>query len=165
MNKGSEFDRLESYVSTLLAKYEQLLEKHKKLQKRVEQREEEILELKAKITSADTERGDISRRIKGLIDQIEEWETGLEDGVEAAGHQAETAAPEDENQDRLGESEETLEKESGSSGDQSPENPGSREKTDADVDGEVLPEASEEEREGGQQHLFSVGRYRSDYGK
>lgn len=77
MNQASEFDRLEKYVSKLLEKHEQLLDKHAQLQKRVQQREDEIRELQGKVSSADSERGDISNRIKGLIDQIEEWEATL----------------------------------------------------------------------------------------
>lgn len=77
MNQASEFDRLEKYVSKLLEKHEQLLEKHAQLQRRIQQREDEIEELKGKVSSADSERGDISNRIKGLIDQIEEWEATL----------------------------------------------------------------------------------------
>jgi|GEM_PF-845086 chromosome segregation ATPase len=77
MNQASEFDRLEKYVSKLLEKHEQLLDKHAQLQRRVQQREDEIQELKGKVSSADSERGDMSNRIKGLIDQIEEWEATL----------------------------------------------------------------------------------------
>lgn len=77
MNQASEFDRLEKYVSKLLEKHEQLLEKHAQLQRRVQQREDEIEDLKGKVSSADSERGALSNRIKGLIDQIEEWQSSL----------------------------------------------------------------------------------------
>jgi chromosome segregation ATPase len=75
MNQGSEFDRLDQYVGRLLAQYDQLLEKTSQLQSLLRQKEDEIRQLQGKVSSADSERGDISNRIKGLIDQIEEWQS------------------------------------------------------------------------------------------
>ena len=77
MDQGSEFERLERYVVKLLAQYDQLLQENIKLQKSVEQKEEEIAALRIEVNSANTERGDISSRIKALIDQIEEWESAI----------------------------------------------------------------------------------------
>lgn len=77
MDQESEFERLERYVSKLLAQYDTLLEDNSILLKSVEQKDDEIRELKSQINSADTERGDISNRIKALIDQIEEWESTI----------------------------------------------------------------------------------------
>lgn len=77
MDQESEFERLERYVSKLLAQYDRLLEENSTLVKTVEQKDEEIHELRNQINSADTERGDISIRIKALIDQIEEWESTI----------------------------------------------------------------------------------------
>ena len=73
----SKFERLERYVVKLLAQYDQLLEENLRLRKSVEQKEEEIKALQVEVNSADTERGDISSRIKALIDQIEEWESAI----------------------------------------------------------------------------------------
>lgn len=77
MNQGNEFNRLEEYVGKLLAQYEQLLAENSKLYNRIAQMEEEIGSLQKEVNSADSERGDISSRIKGLIDKIEEWEATL----------------------------------------------------------------------------------------
>jgi chromosome segregation ATPase len=77
MDQESEFERLERYVSKLLAQYDRLLEENSTLVKTIEQKDEEIHELRNQINSADTERGDISIRIKALIDQIEEWESTI----------------------------------------------------------------------------------------
>lgn len=75
MSQGSEFDRLEQFVGKLLARYDQLLDKNTQLKRLLQQREYEIRELKDRVNAADSERGDISSRIKGLIDQIEEWQS------------------------------------------------------------------------------------------
>lgn len=86
MDQESEFERLERYVSKLLAQYDRLLNENSNLRKSVEQKDEEILELKNQINSADTERGDISNRIKALIDQIEEWESAISTSTATTEH-------------------------------------------------------------------------------
>lgn len=88
MDQESEFERLERYVSRLLTQYDRLLEENSVLLKNLEQKENEIQDLNNKINSADTERGDISNRIKALIDQIEEWESTISN-TDASTEQAE----------------------------------------------------------------------------
>jgi chromosome segregation ATPase len=90
MSQESEFERLERYVSKLLAQYDSLLEENSILLRSVKQKDEEIRELKNQINSADTERGDISNRIKALIDQIEEWESTISN-ADAASERPETS--------------------------------------------------------------------------
>ncbi len=75
MSQGSEFERLEQFVGKLLTQYDQLLDKNTQLKGLVQQKEDEIEELRDRLNTADSERGDISSRIKGLIDQIEEWQS------------------------------------------------------------------------------------------
>ncbi|MFN2352910.1 MAG: hypothetical protein ABR512_00105 [Desulfopila sp.] len=153
MNQASEFDRLEKYVGKLLEKHEQLLDKHAQLQRRVQQREDEIEDLKGKLGSADSERGNISRRIKGLIDQIEEWQSSLDEpesldesssvveegeipGMDLVDVESEAdAVPEEEGEDSIDEP-------------QSVENGG-----------------KVEDRETTQQNLFSVDPWRKDAGR
>ncbi len=77
MSQNSEFERLEQFVAQLLGQYKQLLDKNSQLQSLVHKKEKDIRELQSRISSADSERGDISNRIKGLIDQIEEWQANL----------------------------------------------------------------------------------------
>ncbi len=84
MSQNTEFDRLEKFVSKLLNKYDKLREKNTELQTLLHQREEEISILKNEINNADNERGDLSNRVKGLIEQIEEWESALEESQESA---------------------------------------------------------------------------------
>ena len=83
MSQNTEFDRLEKFVSKLLNKYDKLREKNTELQTLLHQREEEIGILKNEINNADNERGDLSNRVKGLIEQIEEWESALEESQES----------------------------------------------------------------------------------
>lgn len=71
-----EFDRLEDFVANLLEKYDSLKTEYGKLETLLAQRDEEIAILEEEISSAESERGQISSRVKGLIDQIEEWESG-----------------------------------------------------------------------------------------
>ena len=82
MSQNSEFDRLEQFVAQLLSQYKQLLDKNSELQRILHTKEEDISELQSRINSADSERGDISTRIKGLIDQIEDWQSNLPEADE-----------------------------------------------------------------------------------
>lgn len=96
MVQENEFDRLERFVHKLLSRYEQLLDKNVQLQKLLQQRQDEIEELRSRVDSADSERGDISKRIKNLIEEIEEWQTAFaEEGEEQAGVEAESPQQEE----------------------------------------------------------------------
>ena len=75
----SEFERLEEFVAKLLKKHDELRKRYSTLQNELLDKEREIKLLQDQIESADSERGDISRRVKGLIDQIEEWESDIDE--------------------------------------------------------------------------------------
>lgn len=94
----NEFDRLEQFVSKLLAKYDQLREEKHRLEEVISKKDEEINNLRAEISSADSERGDITLRVKGLIEQIEEWETAINEpeAKEEVDKQEDAYAVEDE---------------------------------------------------------------------
>jgi uncharacterized coiled-coil DUF342 family protein len=77
MSQNGEFDRLEQFVAQLLSQYNQLLEKNSQLQRLLQEKNNVISDLQSTVSSADSERGNISNRIKGLIDQIEEWQSNL----------------------------------------------------------------------------------------
>ncbi len=77
MDQGSEFERLEQYVNKLIVQFDKLHEENSRLRDTLEQQQSKIESLEKEINSADSERGDISNRIKGLIDRIEEWESAL----------------------------------------------------------------------------------------
>lgn len=82
MDHGSEFSRLEGYIGKLLKQYDEVVVENGKLQQRIIHLEEEIDGLQSAVRSADSERGDISSRIKGLIEKIEDWEATLDSGFE-----------------------------------------------------------------------------------
>lgn len=77
MDQGSEFERLEQYINKLIVQYDKLYEENARLKENLEQQQITIDSLEKKINSADSERGNISNRIKGLIDRIEVWESAL----------------------------------------------------------------------------------------
>jgi len=96
MVQENEFERLEKFVHKLLSQYEQLLDKNVQLQKLLQQRQDEIEELRSRVDSADSERGDISQRIKNLIEEIEEWQHAFaEEGEEQDGTEAESPQQEE----------------------------------------------------------------------
>ncbi len=74
MVQKREFDRLEQFVGRLLTQFDQLREEKQRLETRLSEKETEIVNLQEELSSADTARGVITNRVKGLIDQIEEWE-------------------------------------------------------------------------------------------
>ncbi len=77
MTQEREFDRLELFVSRLLTQFDQLRQENKRLESLLVQRETEITDLKTELSSADSAKGDITNRVRGLIEQIEEWETDI----------------------------------------------------------------------------------------
>lgn len=78
MTQKREFDRLEQFVKKMLVQFDQLRIEKTQLESLVGEKEQEIAELREELVSADSARGDISSRVKGLIEQIEEWEADLD---------------------------------------------------------------------------------------
>lgn len=79
MTQGSELEKLEAFVKSLLAKYSTLKGTKEALERGVAQRDTKISELQATIESLSSERGDVSNRVGSLLSQIEEWEDSLEE--------------------------------------------------------------------------------------
>jgi chromosome segregation ATPase len=77
MTEGNELQRLEGFVAKLLAEYNGLKEEKSRLLEDLQQREEKISALESELASAQTERSDVGSRVKGLIKQIEAWESTL----------------------------------------------------------------------------------------
>jgi|WetSurMetagenome_2_1015567.scaffolds.fasta_scaffold490247_1 hypothetical protein len=77
MAQGNELERLEGFVAKLLTEYNGLREEKERLLDDLRQREEKITMLESELASAQTERSDVGNRVKGLIQQIEEWESSL----------------------------------------------------------------------------------------
>lgn len=81
MSNDNELKRLESFVSKLLKSFQELKEENGRLTRNLQEREETIAGLKSQLAVNDTERHEISNRVSGLIEQIEEWEINLGEEV------------------------------------------------------------------------------------
>ena len=102
MDRDTELQRLEQFVEKLLLNFSELKEQKKNLLSRLKDRDTTILELEANvadlegtiaelegsISSKDSERTEISLRVNKLVEQIEDWELGLDDDAEEEGTDA-----------------------------------------------------------------------------
>ncbi len=77
MAHGNELERLEGFVAKLLTEYNGLREEKERLLEELHQREEKITMLESELASVQSERSDVGNRVKGLIQQIEVWESSL----------------------------------------------------------------------------------------
>ena len=96
MDRDTELQRLEQFVEKLLLSFAELKEEKKQLLNKLKDRdgsiadlngnvaelESNIEELEGNISSKDNERTEISLRVGKLVEQIEDWELGLDDEVE-----------------------------------------------------------------------------------
>jgi FtsZ-binding cell division protein ZapB len=74
MKQESELGRLETFVSSLMARYNALVKENERLSQDVQERDETIDDLRASLAQLESERTEISSRVSGIILQIEEWE-------------------------------------------------------------------------------------------
>jgi chromosome segregation ATPase len=77
MSQGNELERLEGFVAKLLVEYNSLREEKEGLLSQLSQRDEKIAMLESELAQAQTERSDVGSRVRGLIQQIETWESSL----------------------------------------------------------------------------------------
>lgn len=87
MMQDSELGRLENFVAKLLDRFNALQADKKKVDDLLAQREDEVAALQDELASLKDERGDISNRVSGLLERIEEWEAGAKEsgGVSVTG--------------------------------------------------------------------------------
>ena len=138
MKQDNELQRLEEFVENLLTSFTELRAEKVSLLQDVRERDEIIEGLRGNVEINDTERGEISLRVNKMVDQIEEWEQGLDDS-EFEESSLEIESPGSENEDS---DDDQIDVEA-TSGDEEFDSEGS----DEDRDGE----------EGrGQQNLFSM---------
>jgi len=138
MKQDNELQRLEEFVENLLTSFTELRAEKASLLQDVRERDEIIEGLRGNVEISDTERGEISLRVNKMVDQIEEWEQGLDDS-EFEESSLEIESPGSENEDS---DDDQIDVEA-TSGDEEFDSEGS----DEDQDGE----------EGrGQQNLFSM---------
>jgi len=78
MENNAELARLEEFVDKLLNKYNQLKADFHALQATLNERDAECAGLKNNIYNLTTERTAVGSRVSGLLDRIEQWESGQE---------------------------------------------------------------------------------------
>ncbi|WP_136796970.1 MULTISPECIES: hypothetical protein [Desulfosediminicola] len=81
MSQESELRRLESFVSKLLVSYQELKLENDKLTLELQEQYESVAQMKDRLAVHENERSEISTRVNGLIEQIEEWEINLGEEV------------------------------------------------------------------------------------
>lgn len=95
MDRDTELQRLEQFVEKLLLNFSELKEQKKNLLSKLKDRDNTILEMESNIadlegnigelegdiSSKDSERTEISLRVNKLVEQIEDWELGLDEKV------------------------------------------------------------------------------------
>ncbi len=77
MAQANELERLEEFVSRLLAGYKALKEKNEELSEELSSRNEIISRLQQHLSIVDKERAEVSGKITKLIGRIEHWESEL----------------------------------------------------------------------------------------
>ena len=84
MSQDNELRRLEQFVEKLLARFSELRAEKAKLLQELRERELQVEDLLNNLSSRDMERSEISQRVSKIVEQIEEWETGLEQIADVA---------------------------------------------------------------------------------
>jgi predicted nuclease with TOPRIM domain len=84
MSQDNELRRLEQFVEKLLARFSELRAEKAKLLQELRERELQVEDLRNNLSSRDMERSEISQRVSKIVEQIEEWETGLEQIADVA---------------------------------------------------------------------------------
>lgn len=79
MSQESELHRLERFVEKLLTNFSELRAEKANLLQQLSERDQLIEELRNNVTAQEVERGEISQRVGKLVDQIEEWESSLDE--------------------------------------------------------------------------------------
>ncbi len=84
MSQDNELRRLEQFVEKLLGRFTDLRAEKAKLLQELRERELQIEDLRSNLSSKDIERSEISQRVNKIVEQIEEWEMGLEENATVA---------------------------------------------------------------------------------
>lgn len=78
MGNNEDLGRLEQFVEKLLASHNQLKSENHEIKALLQQKEQEILELKEMNKGLQEDRSVMHDRVTGLIDRIDEWEKVFE---------------------------------------------------------------------------------------
>ena len=83
MSQEAELHRLELIVEKLLANFTELKAENGRLQDTIKDKNQQLEDLRAELSTQKSERGEISKRVTSLVSQIEDWEKTLD--IEAEG--------------------------------------------------------------------------------
>ena len=78
MEHGEDLGRLEQFVERLLASHNQLKNENHEIKTLLQQKEQEIAELKETSKGLQEDRSVMHDRVTGLIGRIDEWEKALD---------------------------------------------------------------------------------------
>jgi len=78
MEQGEDLGRLEQFVERLLASHNQLKNENHAIKTLLQQKDQEIAELKETGKGLQEDRSVMHDRVTGLIDRIDEWEKALD---------------------------------------------------------------------------------------
>ena len=114
MKQDNELQRLEEFVENLLTSFTELRAEKARLLQDIRERDDVIEGLRENVDTKDTERDEISLRVNKMVDQIEEWEQGLDDdefeesslAIESGGSEVEESEDEQADIEESGEGEE-----------------------------------------------------------
>lgn len=100
MSQDNELRRLEQFVEKLLGRFNELREEKSQLQQKLAAQEQVIGDLRRSLAVGDEERSRISQRVGKMVEQIEAWESGLDEvgkvdkgDAESVGDEAEGEEP------------------------------------------------------------------------
>lgn len=79
MSQDNELRRLEQFVEKLLGRFNELRDEKSQLQQKLTAQEKVIADLRRSLAVGDEERGKISQRVGKMLEQIEAWESGLDE--------------------------------------------------------------------------------------
>ena len=86
---NAEFVRLEQLVGTLIDNYSSLKDDFRVLEEKLRESEDEREFLKMELAELQDQRSEVGRRVSGLLERIEQWESDQDIGENMEGEQKE----------------------------------------------------------------------------
>ncbi|CAK8724567.1 Cell division protein ZapB [Candidatus Electrothrix aarhusensis] len=86
---NEEFVRLEQLVGTLIDNYSSLKDDFRVLEEKLRESEDEREFLKMELAELQDQRSEVGRRVSGLLERIEQWESDQDIGENMEGEQKE----------------------------------------------------------------------------
>ena len=84
MDSGMDLRRLEEYVDNLLARFDDLKQRHRALQAELADREARVAALEEQVAQLEQERQMVGDRVSGLLQRISAWQENEEEPAQAS---------------------------------------------------------------------------------